>query len=129
MDHYHKRPWSSYAEKLAPYLAGIVGAKTSEVASMGTLTANLHLLMCSFYRPTKDRYKILYEHKAFPSDNYAFASQAEMHGYTREDALISVKPRQGEYTLRTEDMLDIIEKEGDRGKLADTADPGLRSFC
>lgn len=57
----------------------------------------------------------MYESKAFPSDNYAFASQAEMHGYDKKDALVRVAPRQGEYCLRIEDILDTIEKEGDQG--------------
>ena len=50
-------------------LAPIVGALPSEVAVMGTLTGNLHILMSSFYRPTKDRHKIILEGKAFPSDH------------------------------------------------------------
>jgi kynureninase len=83
---------------------------------MGTLTANLHLLLCSFYRPTKDRYKIMFESKAFPSDNYAFASQVEMHGYDKKDALVRVGPRKGEYCLRIEDILEAIEEQGDEGK-------------
>ena len=110
--HTYKRPWKVYAEKLSPMIAGLVGAKELEVATMGNLTANLHLLLCSFYRPTKQRYKILFEAKAFPSDHYAFASQVEMHGY-KEDGLITAKPRKGEYTLRTEDILEIIEKQGE----------------
>lgn len=92
------------------------GANTEEVAIMGTLTVNMHLLLCSFYRPTKERYKILFEAKAFPSDNYAFASQAEMHGFDRKDALVRVAPREGEYCLRIEDILSAIEREGDQGK-------------
>lgn len=94
----------------------VAGASKTEVGIMGTLTANLHLLMCSFYRPTKQRYKILFESKAFPSDNYAFASQAEMHGYDKKDALVRVAPRQGEYCLRTEDILKTIEDQGDEGE-------------
>jgi kynureninase len=50
-------------------MASVVGASQSEVAVMGTLTANLHLLMASFYRPTKEKYKIILEGKAFPSDH------------------------------------------------------------
>jgi kynureninase len=53
-------------------MAPIVGALKSEVAVMGTLTANLHLLMASFYRPTRERYKIIIEGKAFPSDHVRF---------------------------------------------------------
>lgn len=112
----HNRPWKTYAEKLSPMVAGLVGAKEAEVASMGNLTANLHLLLCSFYRPTEKRFKILFEAKAFPSDHYAFASQVEMHGRKKEDGLITVKPRKGEYTLHTEDILKIIEEQGDEGQ-------------
>lgn len=124
---HYKRPWSSYADRLAPLIAGLVGAKDEkEVTTMGTLTANLHFLLCAFYRPTKERYKILYEHKAFPSDRYAFASQAEMHGYTKADALITVKPREGEYLLRNEDILETIEREGDQGGANPSCWPLLR---
>ena len=97
-------------------MAGIIGCNETEVICMGNLTANLHLLLCSFYRPTKDRFKIMYEAKAFPSDNYAFASQVEMHGFSKRDALIAVKPKDGEYTLRTEDILESIDQNGDHGR-------------
>ncbi|KAJ2936730.1 hypothetical protein H1R20_g362, partial [Candolleomyces eurysporus] len=93
-------------ESLAPR------ANENEVACMGTLTNNLHLMMDSFYKPTPDRYKILCEAKAFPSDQYAFASQAKAHGFDPEDAIIEVSPRDGEYTLREEDILATIEEHG-----------------
>jgi kynureninase len=53
----------------AKLMAPIVGALESEVAVMGSLTTNLHLLMASFYQPTQERHKILIEGKAFPSDH------------------------------------------------------------
>jgi len=81
---------------------------------MGTLTANLHLLMNAFYKPTSTRYKILCEAHAFPSDQYAFASQVAGHGYTRQEAMIEMTPRSGEHTLRAEDILSLIESEGDK---------------
>jgi kynureninase len=90
----------------------LVGALPSEVAIMNSLTVNLHLLMVSFYRPTKDRFKIICEDDAFPSDHYALSFQIKFHGFNPDEALIKLKPREGEYTLRTEDILDEITKHG-----------------
>ncbi|TCD69741.1 Kynureninase (L-kynurenine hydrolase) [Steccherinum ochraceum] len=111
-DHPFGREWVTTADAAHPIFAELVGAKESEVACMGTLTANLHLLLNTFYKPTQERYKILCEVKAFPSDQYAFASQVAAHGYTPSDAIIELSPRPGEYTLRDEDILDTIAKEG-----------------
>lgn len=112
--HMHsRRPWMPYHENFTNSLARLTGAKPEEVVSVGTLTNNLHLLMVSFYRPEGSRYKILCEKKAFPSDQYALASQARFHGYDPEDAIIEVAPREGEHTIREEDFLEVIEKEGD----------------
>lgn len=108
-----RRPWMPYHENFTKSLARIVGAEESEVVSVGTLTNNLHLLMVSFYRPTKNRYKILCEAKAFPSDQYALASQARFHGYEPKDAIIEVAPREGEHTIREEDFLQVIEEHGE----------------
>ncbi|KAF9264796.1 kynureninase [Marasmius fiardii PR-910] len=111
--HPHGRRWVSYTDNIVPLMAEIVGAEEIEVACMSTLTANLHLMMDSFYKPTSERYKIVCEAKAFPSDQYAFASQVRAHGLDPAQAIIEMAPREGEYTLRTEDILDTIEKEGD----------------
>lgn len=112
--HFHaRRPWMPYHENFSESLSRLVGAKTTEVVPMGSLTNNLHLLMVSFYRPTEKRYKILCEAKAFPSDQYALASQARFHGYDPAEAIIEVAPREGEHTIREEDFLSIIESEGD----------------
>jgi len=108
-----KNPWFSYHEPFAPLLANVVGALPSEVVAMGSLTNNLHLLMVSFYQPTKTRYKILSEQKAFPSDLYALDSQARFHGFNPNDAVVEISPREGEVTLRTEDILQKIEELGD----------------
>ena len=108
-----KYPWFSYHENLTEYAAEIVGAKHSEVVCMNQLTVNIHLLMVSFYRPTKTRYKILCEVKAFPSDQYALETQVKFHGQNPDDAIIEVKPRDGEYTLRTEDILKLIDENKD----------------
>ncbi|KAF8350789.1 kynureninase [Amanita rubescens] len=112
-DHPFSTPWTTYTDVVTPLLAEIVGAKEPEVACMGTLTANLHLMMNSFYKPTPQRYKILCEAKAFPSDQYVFASQALAHGFDPATAVLEVSPREGEATLREEDILDIINKEGE----------------
>ncbi len=108
-----KNPWVSYHEPFAKLLAPVVGAKPSEVVAMGTLTNNLHLLMVSFYRPTKQRYKIITEARNFPSDQYALDSQAKFHGFDPADAIIEIAPREGESFLRTEDILQTIEQNKD----------------
>ncbi|KDQ33212.1 hypothetical protein PLEOSDRAFT_1060869 [Pleurotus ostreatus PC15] len=111
--HPYNRPWTKITDHVHPLLAEVVGAKEKEVVCMGTLTTNLHLMMTSFYTPTPNRFKILCEAKAFPSDQYAFASQVLLHGYAPADAIIEVSPREGEFHLREEDILDIIDREGD----------------
>uniref|UniRef100_A0A8D2N0K7 Kynureninase n=1 Tax=Zonotrichia albicollis TaxID=44394 RepID=A0A8D2N0K7_ZONAL len=88
-------------------------ARTQEIALMNGLTVNLHLLMLSFFKPTPRRYKILLEARAFPSDHYAMESQLRLHGLDVEKSMVLLQPRQGEETLRTEDILAVIEKEGD----------------
>lgn len=108
-----KNPWMPYHEFLTKQTAGITGAKPEEVVNMNSLTANLHMLFVSFYRPTKQRHKILIEAKAFPSDHYAVQSQIKFHGYEVENSLIEMQPRECEDTLRTEDIEAMIEKEGD----------------
>lgn len=141
--HFHaKNPWLPYHEFVTEQLARVVGALPIETVAMNSLTVNLHLLMVSFYRPTSDRYKIVIEKNAFPSDQYAVASQLKFHevlspGFRRptfanepldslssasltqppergaQNALIELTPREGEATLRTEDILETIEREGD----------------
>lgn len=112
--HFHaQHPWFSYHEPFAELLAAVVGGKRSEVVAMGSLTNNLHLLMVSFYRPTKTRFKILSEQKAFPSDLYALDSQAAYHGFDPKDAVVEMGPRPGENTIRKEDILDKIRELGD----------------
>ncbi|MBX3165709.1 MAG: kynureninase [Bacteroidetes bacterium] len=112
--HFHaKNAWLPYHEFLTEKMAKIVGALPEETVMMNQLTVNLHLLMVSFYRPTKQRYKILCEAKAFPSDQYALQSQIKFHGFEIEDALIEVAPREGEYIIREEDIFSAIEKNKD----------------
>jgi len=106
-------PWGYCDEVLEEDMTKIVGCNKEEIALMNGVTVNLHLMMISFYRPTKDRYKILCESKAFPSDHYTFESQSKLHGLNPKNTMICVEPREGEDTLRTEDILSVIEKEGD----------------
>jgi kynureninase len=109
--HFHaKHPWYSYHEMFPPLLSKILGAHPEEVVVMNQLTVNLHLLMASFYRPTKERFKIICEARAFPSDQYALESQAILHGLDPADVIIEVAPRDGEYHLHTEDMVAAIKK-------------------
>jgi kynureninase len=110
---YSEKPWWDYQERFANPLSKIVGALPSEVTVMNTLTVNLHLLMVSFYRPTKTRYKIICEEKAFPSDQYMFQSQVHFHGYKPEDAIVEIKRREGEHNIRLEDVLAKIEEVGE----------------
>lgn len=111
--HFHARhPWLPYHEFLASDMAGVVGAKPSEVVVMNSLTVNLHLLMVSFYRPEGRRRKIVIEKGAFPSDQYAVRSQITFHGGGSDD-LVELAPRPGESTLRTEDIVGTIRELGD----------------
>jgi kynureninase len=107
------RPWLSYHEQVTPELAQLCGALPLEVVAMNSLTVNLHLMLVSFYRPTQARHKILIEAQAFPSDRYAVRSQLEWHGFDADIGLIEAKPRDGEHTLRTEDLIALIDREGD----------------
>jgi len=112
--HFHaEKPWWDYHERLAAPLAKVVGAKTEEITVMNTLTVNLHLLMVSFYKPNSKRYKIIYEEKAFPSDQYMFQSQVNFHGFKPENTLVEIKKRDGENHWRTEDVIAKINEVGD----------------
>ncbi len=108
-----KNPWLPYHEFLTNSMANVVGAKPIEVVVMNTLTANLHFMMVSFYKPTKTRYKILIESDAFPSDKYAVESQLRHHGFDDKDGIILWKPREDEELLRYEDLEAILENQGD----------------
>ncbi len=152
--HLHaKNPWLPYHEFLTERMAAIVGAKPIETVMMNSLTVNLHFLLVSFYRPSAERFKIVIEKGAFPSDQYAIKSQLRFHGYVSEPgaiatgffrgddenpvaiahgtdnagknpvaiapgsdksgSLISLAPREDESILRTEDIIETIEREGD----------------
>jgi kynureninase len=106
-------PWYSYHQTLGEPMARLLGAKPLEVICMNSLTVNLHLMMASFYRPTKSRFKVLMEDPAFPSDTYAIKTQIVHHGLQPKDGLLLAKPHKGEYNVRTETIVDLIEKNAD----------------
>jgi kynureninase len=108
-----KNPWMPYHKLLTEQTAELVGAQPIEVVVMNSLTVNLHLMMVSFYRPTRERHKIVVEQGAFPSDQYAVQSQIRFHGFDPATSLIELTPRPGEACLRDEDIESLIEREGD----------------
>ena len=112
--HATETPWYTYHEALREPIARLVGAKPLEVICMNSLTVNLHLMMATFYRPNRSHFKILMEEPAFPSDTYAIKTQIVHHGLDPNDALILARPRKGEFTIRTEDIIDLIEKDADQ---------------
>ncbi|HYJ90714.1 MAG TPA: kynureninase [Pyrinomonadaceae bacterium] len=108
-----RHPWLPYHEFLTEQMARVIGAKPIETVVMNSLTVNLHLLMVSFFKPTEDRLKVVIEKGAFPSDQYAIESQIRCHGRNPGEVLIELTPREGESTLRTEDILETIDREGE----------------
>jgi kynureninase len=107
------RPWVRYHRLTTDGFAALTGAGPDEVVAMNTLTVNLHILMASFYRPEGQRRRIVVEAGAFPSDRYAAASQLSIHGYDPATELLEWRPRDGEATLRIEDLEDLLRREGD----------------
>ncbi|MGY6520765.1 MAG: kynureninase [Mongoliitalea sp.] len=112
--HFHgEDAWYHIRKKSKPALAHILGAHEHEVVAMNNLSTNLHLLMVSFYRPTAQKFIIITEAGAFPSDMYMLETQVRFHGYDPDDAIIEVGPREGEHTIRTEDIIDAIHSHQD----------------
>src|SRR5438309_1269287 len=109
-----KTPWYSYHETLREPAARLIGAQPNEVICMNSLTVNLHLMMATFYRPTKTRFKILMEEPAFPSDTYAIKTQIVHHGLAPKEALVLARPRDGEFTVRQGDIDEALAKNGDQ---------------
>jgi len=107
-----KHPWLPYHETLTRQTAELVGATAREVVVMNSLTVNLHLMLVSFYRPTRERHRIVIEANAFPSDRYALESQVRFHGLDPAASLVELHPRKGERTLRTTDILEFLGREG-----------------
>lgn len=125
--HFHGRhPWYPYHENFRASGARLVGALPDEVVYMNGLTVNLHLMMVTFYRPTRERYRILIEESAFPSDIYAARTQLHVHGIDPADGLVVARPRAGEHTLRMDDLEELIAREGERLALALL--PGVNYF-
>ncbi|PKI85616.1 kynureninase [Malassezia vespertilionis] len=140
--HASGRPWAAQDECVARYAAEMVGAKRSEVAVMATLTQNLHTMLSTFYRPnvpdgipsplghagTEKRRKIVYEYKAFPSDKYALDSVCLLNGLDPAQVLVPLRPRDGEASLRTEDILAVIDALGRSGEGAMIMLGGVQYF-
>jgi kynureninase len=110
---YGRNPWTNFHEVFSKLLQPIVGALPEEIVVMNQLTVNLHLLLTTFYQPDNNRYKIICEHGAFSSDLYAIDSQLQLHGLDPGKALIEVKPREGEYSIRNEDIISAIKENAD----------------
>ncbi|KAF3062073.1 Kynureninase 1 [Daldinia childiae] len=128
--------WQDLAEDCAIKSAAIVGAKPEEVVIMNTLTANLHLLMASFYRPTEKRHKIILEWRPFPSDygrinkndirpvwegtnksnKYAIESQIQWHNLDPSKSMITIQPDANFY-ISTDLILRTIDEHADETAL------------
>ena len=106
--------WMSYHALVRDGLAATVGALPGEVVAMNSLTANLHLMMVSFYRPTPERPAILMEAGAFPSDRYALESQVRFHGFDPATDLIELEPDEPGGTFSMEAIARAIEEHGPR---------------
>ena len=106
-------PWYTYQEALRDPTARLIGARPNEVVCMNSLTINLHLMLATFYRPTKSRFKILMEDPAFPSDTYGVKTQIIHHRLDPNEALVLARPRKGEFTIRTEEIVDLICRHAD----------------
>lgn len=108
-------PWYSYHESVREAGERLVGAKpgANEIVMMNSLTINLHLMMVSFFRPDKKRTKILIEEPCFPSDIYAVKSHLRTRGLDPAKHLLIASPRNGEQTIRMEDLEALIAREGE----------------
>jgi len=107
-----KNAWLPYHELLTHQMAEVVGGKPQEVVVMNTLTVNLHLMMVSFYRPTKERFKVIIEADAFPSDRYAVESQIKFHGFDPKEALILWQPNPEDGLCHFSDFEQLMQEHG-----------------
>jgi kynureninase len=110
-------PWTQFHKSVVAAAMDIVGAGEDEIIHMNTLTVNLHLLMASFYRPTKDRFLIIMEAGAFPSDQYVVESQVRMHGLDPDATIVEVAPAEGEKLMSTERIKEVIRMNGEKTAL------------
>jgi len=117
-------PWMPYHELVRDGLARVVGAEPTEVVAMNSLTANLHLMLASFYRPTRERPAILMEAGAFPSDRYALESQVRFHGFDPATDLVEVEPDGADGLFSMAAIADAIARHGHR--LATIVWPGVQ---
>jgi kynureninase len=108
-----KNPWLTYHDHFTAPLSRILGCLEEEVTVMNGLTVNLHLLMLSFYRPDRRRYRIIMEAGAFPSDQYAMETQVRYYGLDPAEAIVEIRPRPGEKLIREEEILSAIEEYKD----------------
>jgi kynureninase len=116
--------WMPYHELVRDPLARVVGALPHEVVAMNSLTANLHLMLVSFYRPTRERPVVLMEAGAFPSDRYALESQVRFHGFDPAGALVEVQPDEDDGTFSMAAIERAIAEHGPR--LAAIVWPGVQ---
>ncbi len=119
-------PWLPYHEFLADTMADLVGAQQNEVVMMNSLTANLHFMMATFYRPEGLRNKILLEQRAFPSDHYAIESQIRWHQQLPIDAMIVIRPSDGAELIDTNQICAAIDYY--RDSLAMILLPGVQYY-
>jgi kynureninase len=108
-----ENPWMNYSDLLKKHLTEIVGAQANELVVMNQLSINLHLMLTTFYEPTKLRNKIICEAKAFPSDQYVLETHVKQRGLDPATTIIEVHPREGEHCIRHEDIIATIQQHAD----------------
>ncbi|CCH41608.1 Kynureninase 1 [Wickerhamomyces ciferrii] len=121
-----KTNWMDIDLPCIPKLSPIVGSLDSEIAIMGSLTSNLNALMVAFYQPQGSKTKILFEKNSFPSDYYAIFNQIKLKNLDPLENIIQLEPKEGEYHLRTQDILDTIE--ANHKELALIMLPGIQYY-
>jgi kynureninase len=122
--HFDGDGWLRYHERFAAPLARLAGCSPAEVVAMNTLTVNLHLMLATFFTPTAERFKIVIERDAFPSDRFAVESQLLWHGLDPRDALIDLAPEPGAWTLDIDRLERLVAAES--GRVALLLLPGVQ---